>query len=135
MTPKANSLADRWTRTLPWARRAVLAGLLLLAALSSGLSVRGIAQDPQRPAGWERVDGDPVVLREPDTFRILRRETPDGRDRGGPGGADPAILALLPTLGDAPAPLVGAFGGPAPVGEARRLDRPQPRAPPVCRDA
>lgn len=135
MTPKADSLADRRTRALPWARRAVLAGVLLLAALSSGLSVRGIAQDPLRPAGWERLHGDPVVLREPDTLRILRREAPDGRDRRGPGGIDPAILALLPTLADAPAPLVVAILVAAPVGQARRLERPQPRAPPVRRDA
>lgn len=135
MTTKADSLADRWSHALPWVWRTALAGVLLLAALSSGLSSRGLAQDPMRQAGWERIHGDPVVLREPDTLRVFRREVPDGGDRSGSGGTDPAILALLPTLADAPAPLAIAILGAAPVGQARRLERPQPRAPPVRRAA
>lgn len=130
MPLKAPRFVAAWTDALPRAWRRLLPFVVVLAALAAALPAARPGHDPNRPAGWERQHGEHAVLREPEAIRILRREAPDGRDRGGPGGDDTAARAIAFRLhadlaSTAPRPVAMPAHAPH-----RRMARPEPRAPP-----
>lgn len=131
MPLKAARCVAAWTDALPRAWRRLLPFVVVLAALAAALPAARPGHDPNRPAGFERQHGELAVLREPETIRILRREAPDNRDRGGPGGDD---TAARPTTRRPDADLTPAAPSPiarAPAIARSRMARPEPRAPPV----
>ncbi|MGU9980747.1 hypothetical protein ACJ4V0_11980 [Phreatobacter sp. HK31-P] len=131
MPLKVPRFAAAWTDALPRAWRRLLPFVVVLAALAAALPSARPGHDPLRQAGWERQHGEPAVLREPETVRILRREAPDNRDRGGPGGDDSAARPSAPRLAADLSPAAAAPVPPATPAYGRRTVRPEPRAPPA----
>jgi len=126
----APCLLHRWKDALPRAWRRLLPFVVVLAALAATLSSPPSGQDPLRQAGWERQNGEFAVLREPETIRILRREVPDNRDRGGPGADDTAFRPVALHLYADLTPVAPRSIARAPAAAGRRMARPEPRAPP-----
>ncbi|KAF0135537.1 MAG: hypothetical protein FD152_1297 [Xanthobacteraceae bacterium] len=131
MRLKASSLPRRWTDAHPRTWRRLLPFVLVLLALAAALPPVRHGHDPLRQAGWERLDGELAVLREPETIRILRREAPDSRDRTGPAGDDTAVWPVVLRLATVLAPVGSPPASIVPRASRSRLERPQPRAPPA----